>query len=277
MTENAKILWLWDDDNKVYVKAQCDENGYLKVDMSEIGLTDLADVTIAGLADGHFLSYSAGLGYWQNRLLAEADIPAAIATELDGLADVNAPAPADNESLTFDIGTGLWIPELAEPAVHGIAKHTDVTRTLFVPCGNFYNGTPGQRHSHDSIKLATGVDQGVFFEFMTPSDLVVDLSLKVVWLGMGGVVGQDWVCDPTAYWGKENQSSATVSSTPANTVIDVAGVSTTFLTLVGFTIGAMEKGHYVGVGIVRLGTDVLDTYAGGVFLRGLLLSYTAEQ
>ena len=98
MSNGAKILWLWDDDNKVYVKAQCDENGYLKVDMSEIGIGDLSDVTIAGLADGHFLSYSDGLGYWQNRVLAEGDIPAAIARD----AEVTAAIAAHHDTIIKD-------------------------------------------------------------------------------------------------------------------------------------------------------------------------------
>ncbi|GAJ11060.1 unnamed protein product, partial [marine sediment metagenome] len=48
------------------------------------------DVTIAALADGHFLSYSAGLGYWQNRLLAEGDIPATIARDAEITDAINA-------------------------------------------------------------------------------------------------------------------------------------------------------------------------------------------
>jgi len=96
MSNAAKILWLWDDGNKCFVKAQCDANGYLLVDMSAINLGDLGDVTIAGLADGHFISYSGGLGYWQNRLLAEGDIPATIARD----AEV-ATAISDHAALTL--------------------------------------------------------------------------------------------------------------------------------------------------------------------------------
>jgi len=55
-------------------------------------LNDLADVTIAGLADGHFLSYSGGLGHWQNRLLADTDIPAAIARDAEVVAAIVAHA-----------------------------------------------------------------------------------------------------------------------------------------------------------------------------------------
>ncbi len=77
------LLWGYDLANKVWVPLQVDATGLVKVDMSEINLGDLGDVTIAGLADGHLISYSVGLGYWQNRLLADADIPAAIARDIE--------------------------------------------------------------------------------------------------------------------------------------------------------------------------------------------------
>lgn len=115
----AEIVWLWDNDAKIFRKALCDTEGKLIIsdaDPFEItqttpedlrhvphgyhltgdeylpfavddegrlriatelagGLDDLDDVTLAALVDGQFLSYSVGLGYWQNRVLADGDIP----------------------------------------------------------------------------------------------------------------------------------------------------------------------------------------------------------
>jgi len=77
------LLWGFYPTTKKWIPLQVDADGYVKVDMSAINLGDLGDVTIAGLADGHFISYSGGLGYWQNRLLAEGDIPASIARDAE--------------------------------------------------------------------------------------------------------------------------------------------------------------------------------------------------
>lgn len=58
--------------------------GHLLVQIASLAeLDDIDDVTIAALADGHFIVYSSGLGYWQNRLLAEGDIPAEIARDTE--------------------------------------------------------------------------------------------------------------------------------------------------------------------------------------------------
>lgn len=84
MRSAGKKLWgYYAGPPSAWIPLQVDINGFVKVDMSEINLGDLGDVTIAALADGHFLSYSVGLGYWQNRLLADADIPAAIARDAE--------------------------------------------------------------------------------------------------------------------------------------------------------------------------------------------------
>lgn len=88
----GKLLWGYYPTTKTWLPLQVDANGKVKVDMSAIGLGALSDVTIASLADGHFLSYFAGLGYWQNRLLAEGDIPASIARDAEVAAAVSAHA-----------------------------------------------------------------------------------------------------------------------------------------------------------------------------------------
>jgi hypothetical protein len=68
----------------VYLPFKVDEDGVLQISGGAAGsLDDLTDVTLVALVDGHFLSYSVGLGIWQNRLLAETDIPAEIARDAE--------------------------------------------------------------------------------------------------------------------------------------------------------------------------------------------------
>jgi len=57
-------------------------------------LGDLADVSVIGPADDTFLYYDLGTGLWKFRILADADIPAAIARDAEVAAAVAAEAAA---------------------------------------------------------------------------------------------------------------------------------------------------------------------------------------
>lgn len=125
----GKLLWGYHPATKTWIPLQVDENGKVIVDMSAISLGDLGDVTIAGLADGHFLSYSAGLGYWQNRLLAEGDIPAAIARDAEVIDQIDTHA-----GLTTGVhGVGI----------HGILDVTRSALTYYVDQATGDDGNPG--------------------------------------------------------------------------------------------------------------------------------------
>jgi len=99
------LLWGWDDTNKKWIKVEVDTEGRLQIVSAIAELGDIGDVTIAALADGHFIVWSDGLGYWQNRALAEGDIPAEIARDTEV-----ATAVSDHA----DLDTG----------VHGAGAHT---------------------------------------------------------------------------------------------------------------------------------------------------------
>ena len=82
-------------------------------------LNDLTDVTIAGLVDGHFLSYSAGPGQWLNRLLADGDIPAAIARDAEVTADIATHSALDTGVHGVGAGTVLGTGDVDDVAVDG--------------------------------------------------------------------------------------------------------------------------------------------------------------
>lgn len=168
-------------------------------------------------------------------------------------------------------------PDQHHAQIHGVAQHTDVTRTLFIPCGNYTTGIVGESFVFDVVFLATGVDKDVHFGFMTPSDFVSFSSLRVVWRADAGVAGQDWVCDPSAYYYADGEACNTHIDTPVNTTIDATALDTVYVTDVGFTLASLALGDFVGVKIVRLGTDGADTLTGNVRVYGLLLTYVAEQ
>lgn len=62
---SGALLWGWDDTNKVWIPLQVDANGYVKVDMSNINLDDLADVSVAAPADGYVLYWDNATSLWK--------------------------------------------------------------------------------------------------------------------------------------------------------------------------------------------------------------------
>ena len=62
-------------------------------------LSQLTDVTIAGLADNQFLQYNAGAGKWENATLT-----------LSLISDVNLAGLVDGNALVYDANAGQWVP-----------------------------------------------------------------------------------------------------------------------------------------------------------------------
>jgi len=76
MTAGATAtLWAWDETGEGWRKVVVDNTGRLRIVAEIDHLNDIGDVTITAVADGEFISWSDGLGVWQNRALADGDIP----------------------------------------------------------------------------------------------------------------------------------------------------------------------------------------------------------
>lgn len=132
-------LWGWDDTNKVWIPLQVDENGYVKVDMSNINLNDLADVSVAAPADDDLFYYDDATSLWKSRKLVDADIPAAIArdTEVISAISTHAALPSVHHTKYTDaeaeavadtqIGTHAALPTVHQDAPALIATHAALT------------------------------------------------------------------------------------------------------------------------------------------------------
>jgi len=64
------LLWGWDGTNDVWIPLQVDANGLLKVDMANIKLNDLGDVSVAAPTDGYVLYWDAGTSLWKCKAVA---------------------------------------------------------------------------------------------------------------------------------------------------------------------------------------------------------------
>lgn len=285
-----------------YLPFEVDADGKLQIAIAALEhLNDITDVNVPSPSDNEALTWDDATSKW----IAEAAVPAAhdlggAQHNADTLADLNTKVsdatlddsgdPRDpnahktshQEGGTDEINVAGLSGELADDQPvksHTIDKHTDVTRTLFVPVG-FYavTGTAEQGANRPIISLPATGNSYTYISFSCPNDFVSFGSLKVCWITKGdGTAGNDWVCDPDAYYSAGGEGSTTHSEAPTNTTIDCAAQYSYYETEIGFTLSSLAKGDNVGVAIVRKGDDAADTWEGVICLVGLLLTYTAEQ
>lgn len=175
--------------------------------------------------------------------------------------------------------TGADVTANNAPQAHGADKHTDVTRELFIPPGNYYTGQARYIGKHDVISLDPDTDEVVHFEFKVPDDFVSFGDFYVVWIShlATGTDGFDWRCGFSAQWAASGESHATHAEI-RSTTIDVADqriVYATDLTTVAFT--GLATGDYVGVLLGRDADHAEDTYEKDIDIIGIVFTYTAEQ
>lgn len=171
--------------------------------------------------------------------------------------------------------------ELADdqpPKAHSYDKHTDVTRTLFIPCGEYHPGGVEGRGAHDCCPLDPDSEEDVLSEFMTPSDFVSFTSLEVVWISdETGTTGNDWIFDPYATWGADTEDFVAHASAPVDVTVDVPALNKLYVTETGLDLSALAISDYVGLRIRREASLAGDTFEGDIFIVGFLLTYTAHQ
>ncbi|MBW2672747.1 MAG: right-handed parallel beta-helix repeat-containing protein [Deltaproteobacteria bacterium] len=196
-----------------------------------------------------------------------------------GLSDGQiAKLPTATEGQALVRGAAAWGAGDVGVSMHGADKHTNVTRTLFVPPSETYTGNATYEAYWPVIALAAGSTQNVRFIFRVPSDFVSFTSLKVLWSGSPmGTAGQDWVADALAKYAAAGEGTGQHTDDPSSVTIDVPALATFYETDVGLTMSNLAKGDYVTVQLERLGGDAADTFGYDIAIYGLLLTYTAEQ
>jgi len=163
---------------------------------------------------------------------------------------------------------------------HGAAKHTDVTRELFIPANACYiaAGTSGLLSQHQRVSGGANADEpDVHFSLKVPDDFVSFGSVKAVWAAVPASGNMYWRI--LANYGASGEDYAAHTDSPAIGVTATGGA-----TLVNvqepanpLTLSSLAAGDYIGIRFFREGTHASDTINDVVYLLGILFTYTASQ
>jgi len=167
------------------------------------------------------------------------------------------------------------------PVVHGAAKHTDITRELFIPAFEgfcLYGSESADYSPYSSLKGSANLDEPqVIFTTKVPDDFVSFTSLKAVWVSpaaAGGMVWEFWA----AYASAGQHYHQHVDIEEAN-ITDTAGANiiNAHEPLNPLNLPDLALGDYLGISFNRYGSMVEDTLDDAVYLLGLLFTYVANQ
>jgi len=218
---------------------------------------------------------------------AREDLPASIGV----VGDIVAITAASQTALAG--ATGRWTDaghRHANPALsanpHGIADHTDVTRSIslrpqdatldtatLLEAGSTPNELQG-------INCADAATQGAYWQFVTPSDYASGtLSATIYWSPSVTVASSAVRFSLTA-----RDIAAAADVTTAGTTVDFTGSSETHTTpllykeAVTDTTVTPAAGDLIRLEVRRIGGDALDTLTASVVrIHLVLITYTASQ
>lgn len=174
--------------------------------------------------------------------------------------------------------------------VHGASRHTDITRSIWVPARPSMVAREGATattlgsvpNDNETVALADGLTQGVGFDVVMPKDAKAASPL---------LMAIYWAPAATDAASHAVQWEATFKARVAGDDVTAGGTTTTFtgvaaprtqsllvITPATQVLAACSADDYVPAYLRRLAAvDPPDTYVGTVQLLGVRLDYTAVQ
>lgn len=163
--------------------------------------------------------------------------------------------------------------------IHGAAKHSDVTRELFIPAldDSDPNATLAKLGNFLVVQCADTFDVVVAFTFKVPDDFVSFVSVKAVWSSPAASGNMFWTLN--SHYGAAGEAYNAHGETPgvgelATGGANVINVQTSPTAL---TLADLAGGDYVGIKFDRRGSGPEDSLNADVSLLGILFTYIAEQ
>jgi len=166
------------------------------------------------------------------------------------------------------------------PQVHGAAKHTDITRKIFLPSTDDYHASATVKSwaSHSSIEVADAVlDIHVPHTMTVPTDFVSLVSVKAVWGAATAAGNLRWYL--SAIYSADGEVRTTHSDYPAYG--ETANSGAAFINIQEpanpLTLANLAVGDVLGIGFVRDGAHANDTINASIWLLQIIFEYTASQ
>lgn len=124
------LLWGYDATNKKWIPLAVDENGYVKVDLSNINLDDLANVSVASPTNGHIFYYDGATGLWKAK--AHTDLTTGVhgvgASTIESVAGSQAKVNAHNALVLSHLvhNNDNWFSGYGAETIAGLPSHAKV-------------------------------------------------------------------------------------------------------------------------------------------------------
>ncbi len=178
--------------------------------------------------------------------------------------------------------TGLsgLLADAQTPLSHGAAKHTNITRELFIPATNDIHASATVNQFNAFWSCVTFVDDrvvAIYQTFKVPDDFVSFISLKCVWATPAAAGNMSWKMG--CHWAAHGEIESTHTEYPGTgqTASGGADIIVAQEPPTPLNLANLALGDYVGAKMVREGDDVLGTINDIVEVLGILFTYTANQ
>ena len=164
--------------------------------------------------------------------------------------------------------------------IHGAAKHTDITREIFLPAneGFVHTGTPFFVLRYAVVLGGANLDEpSIFFAMKVPDGFVSFTKVEAVWWSAAAAGNMYWRLQARYAAGGEasdihhDSPAFGVTATGGNKIVNVQEPVNALL------LANLAPGDYLGMQFQRAGADVLDTLDEDVRFLGLLFTYVANQ
>jgi len=175
-----------------------------------------------------------------------------------------------------DIATHAAVADAHHAEVHGAAEHTNITREIFLSCGEAF-AAAGALNNIGIEGGANADEPNAFFWMKVPVDFVSFTSVQAIW----------WadVAVGNMYWKLEAGYNA--CSEMIDTHVDVPALGATACggaeirncqePANPLTLAALALGDIIKIQFYRNGSNGLDTLDDTMYLEGLLFTYVANQ
>ena len=166
---------------------------------------------------------------------------------------------------------------LAQVPEHGAAKHTNITRELFLSPTGYTMGTIARYNAYTAYLLQdAAVTQGSF-NFKVPDDFVSFVSAKAIWMCEGNG-GNMWWNLEAQYCAAGELNQNHIDAPAVGATANIGGEDFNVQEPANpLTLASLAIGDYVGLEINRVATNALDTLDEDVWVFGLLFTYIGNQ